>query len=249
MGSTPSSPTNIADSYRNVCRSFTLELLRGGNLIANYCRAYSSTVEQTAHNRLVLGSNPSAPTITKMKKFLWTIKNVAKIILWLFILIVSIHCYGAAYGSLYFTTFALSWNLVLSLFRTYRIFGKDSFKVLLRTIFSKRFYLIFIFYGCYCSPKFGFNWETTHLTPIDGLDEACMRHDISMWEADQLLSISKIDKVKHGQMKNTGDWKFMKEAMTLKHYANGIYLLGLEIGFALRIVGRTIKMYLVSVDR
>lgn len=42
------------------------------------------------------------------------------------------------------------------------------------------------------------------------------------------------------KVQNMNDWTFMKEAITSKNYANGFYVAGLEIGFAMRIIWRLI---------
>lgn len=178
-----------------------------------------------------------------MKYFLWTIKNIIKIVFWIFLLSASMDYFGMVYGILAFAGLALSWNIILTLLRYNRLVDRTGAKTVFHTIFSKKaYYLPFIAYGCYCSPKYGVNWGTDGFLPIDGLDEACQRHDSAMYEADSKLNAAVISKADHARMKNKGDLRFMKEAITSKNYANGIYLLGLEIGFVGRVVVRSIKL-------
>ncbi len=176
-----------------------------------------------------------------MKKFLWTLKNIFKITLWIVFLFILMNYLGMIKGIALFSFICLGWNLFLTLLRTYRIFGLESFKIVIKTLFTSYFYLPFIAYGCFCSPKYGLNWRTANLVPIDGLDEACKRHDEAMYHADWDLKTSLINNREHASRKNIGDWTFMKEAMTSKNYANGIYLLFFEIGFLFRIIIRTIR--------
>lgn len=178
-----------------------------------------------------------------MKHFLWTLKNIFKIFIWIFWLILLMNYFGTIYGILVFVIFAFFWNIILTLLRYKRLVDKAGAKSIFNTIFSKdAYYLPFIAYGCYCSPKYGVNWATDGFLPIDGLDEACKRHDVAMYLADSKLKDLMINKADHARMKNRGDWRFMKEAMTSKNYANGIYLLGLEIGFLGRLIMRSTKL-------
>lgn len=183
-----------------------------------------------------------------MKKFWWTIKNAGKITIWLFLITVFLDFFGIILGAVLFTLFTLFWNLALTLIRAYRLDGWTACKVIFNTMFTSYFYLPLIVYGCYCSPKYGYNAKTTDYTPVDGLDEACKRHDIAMFEADVALNngLSKEDFL---YLQNRGDLIFIKEALTSKNYANGFYLLGIVTGFFVRVIIRFIKIWGSSLIR
>lgn len=180
--------------------------------------------------------------VSKMNRFIWTLKNILKISIWIFILVLMIGYFGKLWGIIFYTILGLFWNLVLTIITAYRLSGRLAVSIIWKTIFTSYFYLPIIVYGCYCSPKYGYKHSTNNLIPIDGLDEACKDHDIAMfvvrYERDEGL-ISERESLK---IQNKGDWHFIKAALTSRNYANGIYLIGLIFGFTIRIIIRYLKL-------
>lgn len=159
--------------------------------------------------------------------------NLFKIVLWIAIIPVCVHYFGTLYGTLIFVAAAFLRNLHSTFVGDYRK-NEDEWRVL-KIIFSTDFWLPFTVYGNYCSPHYGGDGRTKGLDPIDGLDEVCMYHDADMEYAKLPEHKDEIKK-----LKNAGDWNFMKHAIVSDNNANGVYLLGLEIGFLFRIISRTL---------
>lgn len=81
---------------------------------------------------------------------------------------------------------------------------------------------------------------TKGFEPIDELDSACKQHDVTMLGIVDRYNNRKISKADYVSLKNEGDWQLMKSFMFSKNSANGMYLLGQEIGFLARIVLRSL---------
>ncbi len=109
---------------------------------------------------------------------------------------------------------------------------------IVRGILSSGFATLLSIYGYFCAPDYGVDGSTRELAPIDELDAACQQHDRDMIEIDALLDAGKITEREWKKLKNKADLKFMKRAILSGNSAAGIYLIGLEITFLLRVVFR-----------
>lgn len=56
-----------------------------------------------------------------MKYFLWTLKNIAKIVLWILLLSGLMNYFGMVYGILIFAATTLTWNIILTLLQYKRL--------------------------------------------------------------------------------------------------------------------------------
>lgn len=181
-----------------------------------------------------------------MNRFIWTLKNILKISIWIFILILMMNYFGIILGIILYAILGLLWNLILTIITAYRLSGRLAVSIIIKTIFTSYFYLPIIVYGCYCSPKYGFTHQTNDYIPIDGLDEACRDHDIAMsvvrYERDEGI-ISKEESLK---IQNKNDWNFIASTLTSRNYANGAYLIGLTFGFLIRIIIKYIKLIFIK---
>jgi hypothetical protein len=176
-----------------------------------------------------------------MKTILNTAFNIWKIVYWIFLLVTFVGYFGLVYGSLLFAAVTFVWNIAATLIRYYRLSGFASYRELLHIMFSTAVTLPFTVYGCYCSPTYGVDGRSNGFAPIDELDNACREHDNLMLAANYQLASGDLTKKGYTKLKNTGDWLLMRRAIVSRNSATGIYLLGLEVGFLLRILGRTIN--------
>lgn len=166
--------------------------------------------------------------------------NIYKIIIWLLILLITIEIFGAIYGILIYSLFTIIWNIIITLIIVYKYNNIKITINVLKIIFSTNLLLPFIIYGCYCSPQYGSDGKTKQLSPIDELDYHCRTHDETMIKLKNQLITKEINKKQQKKLKNIADWQLMKKMIYSNNYANGIYLLGLEIGFLFRIIFRTL---------
>jgi hypothetical protein len=166
-------------------------------------------------------------------KYIWLTKNLCKMAIWIVLAPTIVSYFGMLYGAISYVLLILGWQIVVTLIREYQLKGRDGVRVVLRALLSRPLTLLTV-YGCYCSPKYGMDGTTNGLPAIDQLDEACKCHDEAM-QAAKLLEY----RAEH-TAKNAGDLQFMWDASTSDNRASGIYLLGLGIGFVLRILGRAV---------
>lgn len=168
------------------------------------------------------------------------LKNIVKILAWLVFLVASIKFWGVVIGTLIFASVGFVWNIGLTVYREYKLAGFRQALRVFGIIFHTDLTLPFTVYGCYCSPKYGMDGATRGFEPIDELDSACKQHDVTMLGIVDRYNNRKISKADYVSLKNEGDWQLMKSFMVSKNSANGMYLLGQEIGFLARIVLRSL---------
>jgi hypothetical protein len=146
---------------------------------------------------------------------------------WLLTLITIILIFGIPWGVIYAVVLVVGWQLVFT-----AVLSKGH---TLRHML-KQPWLFVSAYGCYCSPKWGFNFPTGIIPPIDSLDEACLQHDKDMYNNKIPYYEGSITKYEFLRRNSRDDWKFIKSAISARSYASGIYLLGLLVGFLFRLL-------------
>lgn len=171
-------------------------------------------------------------------KIINAIRNIIKIGAWFLYLYLLVHFFGAVWGSLDFAVLCLLWNILVTLYKEATKTGLSGVREILKAMFTTDIGLPFTVYGCYCSPKYGEDGITHNLVAIDELDAACKAHDDCMLDTATALHNGTITRQEYAKAKNRGDLRFMLSAATSSNSANGIYLLGLEVGFIFRIVAR-----------
>jgi hypothetical protein len=167
-----------------------------------------------------------------------TLKNVVKMVVWIALIPIFIQLFGIGFGIAYYTGLVVVWNAAVTTIRQYLLAGRKGVAVLFRAMVTTSIMLPFTMYGLYCSPDYGVDGITNGFDPIDDLDTACELHDWNSMFASGMYEENAISKSTYVKLKNYADWQFMKSAITSWNHASGVYLLGLEIGFAFRIISR-----------
>lgn len=98
------------------------------------------------------------------------------------------------------------------------------------------FLTLFTAYGCYCAPKWGYGYKTDGQKPIDELDEECLQHDKDMFNNRAEYHTGNITRKEFLRRNKNDDFRFLKSALLRPSNAPGTYVLGLIIGFTIRII-------------
>lgn len=156
--------------------------------------------------------------------------NILNIVVSLILIVLSVQAFGAVWGSL----LAFGVHIVYHLIVTAALSKGD-------TLRHMNPLLMLTAYGAYCSPRWGYEWPTGTIEPIDDLDAACLAHDIASFEVHRDYRMGWITRREFKLRLRRADWKFMGEALRARTFAMGSYYIGLLIGFTIRVVRAVIK--------